>query len=49
MILNMLSFITFEDTELMKKIRKSIKFKPNFKIVEEMKAEADTSVYRVRD
>ena len=41
MILNMMSFITFEDTELMKKIRKSIKFKPHFKIVEDMKAEAE--------
>ena len=36
-----MSFITFEDTELMKKIRKSIKFKPHFKIVEDMKAEAE--------
>ena len=41
MILNMLSFITFEDTELMAKIKKSTKFKPPYKIIEEMKAEAE--------
>jgi len=43
-ILNMTTFITFKALELMAKIEKSLKFKPHYKIVEEMKAEADTSV-----
>ena len=41
MILNMLSFVIFEDMGLMAKIKKSLKFKPHFKIVEDMKAEAE--------
>jgi len=41
MILNMTTFITFKALELMAKIEKSLKFKPNYKIVEEMKAEAE--------
>jgi len=41
MILNMTTFITFEALELMAKIKKSLKFKPHYKIVEEMKAEAE--------
>ena len=41
MILNMLSFVIFEDMGLMAKIKKSLKFKPHFKIIEDMKAEAE--------
>jgi len=41
MILNMTTFITFKALELMAKIEKSLKFKPHYKIVEEMKAEAE--------
>ena len=37
----MLSFVIFEDMGLMAKIKKSLKFKPHFKIVEDMKAEAE--------
>jgi len=41
MILNMTTFITFEDNGVMAKIEKSLKFKPHYKIVEDMKAEAE--------
>jgi len=41
MILNMTTYITFKALELMAKIEKSLKFKPNYKVVEEMKAEAE--------
>jgi len=44
LIITMKTYYSFEEHELMAKIAKSLKFKPHFKIVEEMKAEADTSV-----
>jgi len=37
----MMTFITFKALELMAKIEKSLKFKPHYKIVEEMKEEAE--------
>jgi len=41
MVLNMTTYITFKDAGIMAKIFKSVKFKPNYKLVEEMKEEAE--------
>ena len=41
LIITLKTYYSFEEHGLMAKILKSIKFKPNFKIVEDMKAEAE--------